>query len=149
MATLVVDTRETRPLAFRKTGIIEEIEVRKLDVGDYSIEKYEHKIAIERKSPSDLFGTLGKGHKRFAREIERAKDFDHFIILCEASFTDVINKNFEGAHYSSMRGDVIIQICYTLTMKYGVTVLFCNGRTEASSIIRNLFKAYLKSVGAK
>ena len=141
---IIVDSREKTPLYFRKSVNLESVVVKKLDVGDYSIEGYEDKIAIERKSPNDLFQTLGKGHKRFKRELERAKDYEYFVILVECSLTTVLNKEFEGAHYCGMMGDTIVQICYTLKLKYGIDVIFCNGKSEAVSFVRQIFKAFLK-----
>ena len=141
---IVIDSREKYPFTFRKGGLIEGSIVKKLNVGDYSIEGYEKNVAIERKSPQDLFQTLGKGHKRFKREIQRAINYDYFVIVVETPFHTIINKEFEGAHYCNMRGDVIIQILFTLKVKYGVDVIFCNNRSEATSIVRNLFKSYIK-----
>ena len=141
---IVQDTRENLPFVFRRSKLVEGTLVKKLNVGDYSIKGMENKIAIERKSPNDLFGTLGKGYKRFKRELERAVNFDYFAIIVECSFTTVIDKEFNNAHYCQMLGDTIIQICYTLKMKYGIDVIFCNGRNEATRIIRQIFRAYVK-----
>jgi ERCC4-type nuclease len=44
-----------------------------LVTGDYSIEGLEHLLAIERKTASDLFGTLAAGRERFAAEHERMR----------------------------------------------------------------------------
>jgi len=142
-----VDSRETRPLNFRKSDLVEGVEIKKLDVGDYSIEGLENNIAIERKSPNDLFGTLGKGHSRFKAELERAKSFDYFAIVVDCSFNRIRDKDFEGAHFSSMRGDVVINILSTLEVKYDIHVHYCNDRNESTSLIRNLFKAYWKIHG--
>lgn len=142
---LIIDTREQQPLPFHPTGMIEGVKSKKLNCGDYSIEGYENEIAVERKSPSDLFGTLGKGHTRFKKELQRAKDYDYFAIIVETPFFDVYEKCFEGAEYSSMAGDVIIKQCFTIKFKYGVDVIFCNNRSEASAIIRQIFRGWLKS----
>jgi len=141
---IIVDSREKNPLYFRKSSTLESVIVRKLNAGDYSIEGYEHLIAIERKSPSDLFGTLGKGHKRFKRELERAFNYEYFAILIEAPLTTILNKDFEGSHYCGMLGDTIVQICYTLKLKYGIDIIFCDGKNEAVSVVRQIFRAYLK-----
>jgi len=143
---IIVDTREQHPLEFRQSKLIEGVIKRKLDVGDYSIEGYEDKIAIERKSAADLFQTLGKGHRRFKKELERAKDCDYFLILIEAPFSVIRDKAFEGSHYTQMSGDVILQICFTLRIKHKIDVMFCNGRPEATGIVREVFKAYLKGL---
>ena len=142
---IVIDTREQLPLDFRRSKVVEDVLYQTLKTGDYSIEGYECAIAIERKSPSDLFSTLGKGHKRFKKELERAQELDYFAILVERPFTEILNKDFEGSQYTQMRGDVIIKILYTIKFSYGIDVIFCNGRQEASSIIRNLFAAYVKN----
>lgn len=145
---LVIDTREQLPLTFRKSKVIESVTFQALKTGDYSIEGYEDKIAIERKNPLDLFGSVGKNHKRFRKELDRATEFDYFAILVERPFNEILKKDFEGSHYSKMRGDVVIKILYTLKFKYGIDVIFCNGRNEAKNIIKNIFMAYLKD-GAK
>jgi len=146
---IIIDSRETRPLAFRASGTLEGTEIRKLDVGDYSIAGFEDKIAVERKDPNDLFGTLGKSHNRFKRELERAKSLDYFAIVVDCSFSNIRDKTFEGAHWSQMRGDVIIQILSTLELKYGFPVHYCKDRNESASLIRNLLKAYWKLQGGK
>jgi len=145
---LVIDTREQLPLDFRIGKVIESVSYHALKTGDYSIIGYEDKIAIERKNPNDLFGSVGKNHKRFQRELDRATSFDYFAILVEQPFNVILTKDFEGSHFSKMRGDVVIKILYTLKFKYGIDVIFCNGRKEAKNIIKNIFMAYLKD-GAK
>ena len=141
---IVVDSREARPLFFRVSKNMTGSEIKKLDVGDYSIEGFEDKIAIERKSAVDLFGTLGKGHKRFEKELERAKSLDYFAIVVESPFNVVYNKDFDGAHHITMRGDLIIKIVMTLAVKHGIHIWFCNGRNETVSIIRQIFNAYMR-----
>jgi len=56
---IIVDSREQRALSFTRDKIVKEVIIKKLEVGDYSIKGYEDCIAIERKSPLDLFGTVG------------------------------------------------------------------------------------------
>lgn len=136
---IIVDTREQNPLW--TTDAIQQ----KLDVGDYSIEGYHDKIAIERKSLPDLYGTLGKGHKRFKKELERARQLEYFAIVTEGSYTSAYLKEFDGAHHTKMRGYVITQIKFTLHVKYGINIFFCNGRIEAKRVIKDIFKAYLKT----
>ena len=144
VAKIVIDTREQNPLVFRKSKIFEGTISKMLNVGDYSLEGYEDKIAFERKEIGDLFGTLGKGHKRFKKELERAKDYEYFAIIIESPFNLVYEKSYSDAHYSKMQGHVIISILCTLILKYGIDVFWCNSRNEASSLIRNMFKSYLR-----
>ena len=144
---VVIDSREQTPLPFKEGKIVTKVTTQKLDVGDYSISGYEHKIAFERKSLLDLYGTLGKGHARFKNELERAKNHDYFAILIIGSFSSTINKDFDGSHHSKMQGHVIIKILYTLKFRYGVDVIFSNGPLEAMRIIKSIFTAYLNENG--
>jgi DNA excision repair protein ERCC-4 len=134
---VVVDTREQKPLWTKDTA------VKKLDAGDYSIEGYETKICIERKSLPDLFGTLGKGHARFKLELERAKTLDYFAIVIEGNYTQIKNKKFDGAYHSKMKGYVVAKILFTIHMKYKLPVFFCDNRVESKSVIKSIFDAYL------
>jgi len=76
---IVIDTREQNPYNF--SGAIR----KTLKTGDYSVEGLEDVFAIERKSREDLWGSLGQGHDRFRREMERAKCFNEFVIIIESN----------------------------------------------------------------
>jgi len=117
---------------------------KKLNVGDYSIEGFEDRIAIERKSISDLFGTLGKGHKRFKKEIERALNYDYFAIVIDGSYSAAYNKDFEGSYHTKMKGYVITSILFTIHVKYKIPVFFTNGRKESKRIIKDILYSYFK-----
>jgi DNA excision repair protein ERCC-4 len=136
---IVVDSREQKPL-WKK-----DIEVKALNVGDYSLKGYENRIAVERKSLQDLFGTLGKGHKRFKKELERADGYDYFAIVVDGSYSDCKNKNFAGSFYSKMKGYVIIKILFTLHVKYKINIFFTSGRVESKQVIKSIFEAYLNT----
>ena len=60
-------------------------EVGTLRTGDYSIQGFETRIAVERKSLSDLFGTLGAGRDRFVRELERMATMEVAAVVIEAN----------------------------------------------------------------
>jgi len=123
--------------------------VATLKTGDYSILGFENKIAIERKSLIDLFGTLTHGHERFRKELARAEDFDYFAIVIDGSLTKCLSKNFKGGSYTKQRGETIIKILCTLSVKYGVRFYFCNNENECRTLIRNLFNSYYQSQKGK
>ena len=141
--TIVVDSREQKPLWDK------DIIVKKLDVGDYSIDGYEDLISIERKSLMDLFGTLGKGHARFNKEIERSKSLDYFAIVIDGTVSQCLLKDFKGSYRTSMRGYVIFAILVTLHLKHGIPFFFTNGRSESKRLIKELFNGYLRKKGVK
>jgi len=135
---IVVDTREQKPL-WRKNIIS-----KKLDVGDYSIEGHEDKITIERKSPGDLYGTLLSGHKRFKKELERAKSYKYFAIIVECSYTSFIDKTFDNSIFCKKPSYILTSILFTIHVKYGINIFFSNGRIETKRIIKEILNAYNK-----
>jgi len=137
--TIVVDTREQLPL-----WTAQDVEVRKLDAGDYSIVGYEDKFAIERKSMADLVGTLTKGHERFKRELERAMSLDFFAIVVEESYTSLITNQWSGSVFTKMRGSQIAAIVNTLRVKYKLQIIFTNSRVEAKSQIKGMMSSYVR-----
>ena len=141
---LVIDSREQTPLKFSRCKSINEKLIKKLDVGDYSVEGYEDEICIERKGVLDLFGTLGKGHARFKKELERAKDLKFFGLVIEETYGNVRNKTFKDAFRSKMRGYVITKLIHTLQIKYNVHVMFAKDRWEAARMVEQTLLAYVR-----
>ncbi len=99
---ILIDTKEQKP--YRIAGA----QFASLVTGDYSVLGLESCFAIERKTLSDLWGSLTKGHARFRNEIMRAESFLDFIILVEASPGEVIDPRAGGRkiHPNSIRGAV-------------------------------------------
>lgn len=96
---IIVDTREQRPYTFanieadkRDGGGIVPVAVRvgTLASGDYSLDGFEDRIAVERKSLADLYGTLGKGRERFERELARLDRMDAACVIVEACWHEII-----------------------------------------------------------
>lgn len=139
---IIQDSREQKPYTFKRVGNVEDIKICKLDVGDYSIRGYEHLIAYERKNPQDLHQTLTAGMPRFKKEIERAKNHEHFSIIVECSYTQFITGKFQGKKYSKVPTHVTIKTLHTIKHKYGVNIVFCNDRKEAQTYVRNDLERY-------
>lgn len=122
---------------------------RKLDVGDYGVEFEDGHVPpvyFERKSLTDLFGTLGEGYARFKKEINRAKDSKSIItIITEANLSRV----YEGTERSFRSGDAIVSQLFTIKVRYGIETVFCNNRRECSEYITQHFlalgRAYIKN----
>lgn len=72
--TVVIDSREQKP--YRFPGINDVIR-RKLDVGDYTYDGFEHTFAVERKTLDDLATSMGAERLRFENEIRRANGYAH------------------------------------------------------------------------
>lgn len=98
--SIVIDSREQAPFFFeglrmvksRGGGIVQpSLMISGLPAGDYSIDGLESEIAIERKSLSDLYGTLGKGRDRFKRELEKLSAMKFAAVVVEAEWFDILN----------------------------------------------------------
>jgi len=96
---VAVDSREKLPYSF--TGLHADakqhnrpLEIRtewqSLKTGDYAILGLEHRFTVERKSKTDLFGTLGKGRPRFVNEMKRLAALPTSAVVVEASWHDVL-----------------------------------------------------------
>jgi ERCC4-type nuclease len=138
---VIVDSREQKPLVF-KEGVFSERKVEGLPFGDYWA--YEdspanpYPVAVERKSLPDLFGTMGKGYKRFKREIERAhKNGFQLILLMECSMRDVVG----GIKQSRRSGDAVLKQVFTLFVRYEVMPVFAGDRRSAARYVEELFSS--------
>jgi hypothetical protein len=144
--TVIIDTREQEPWSpyYHDRGKRIELPVirRKLDVGDYSVEGWEHEIAIERKSLADWVGTTfgtterASGEKvdnwdRFRREIERAKGLRRFWIFIEATRGDVYGRKY----HSRVEPQSVLGRTDSLEVDHGVSVLWCGQRSEAERMV--------------
>ena len=94
---VVIDTREQAPFAFEgitgDRGRVLEIATSRagLKTGDYSIRGLEDVIAVERKSKVDLYGTVGRGRKRFERELERLAAMGAPAVVLECDLASLLH----------------------------------------------------------
>lgn len=97
---IVVDTREQLPYTFDglhtdrsapggRRRIVVDRRIATLQQGDYSLVGHESRVAVERKSLADLFGTLGQGRERFQRELLRLAGLDRAAIVVESSLEGI------------------------------------------------------------
>lgn len=149
-----VDTREQKPLDFSR---FENISTDKSTVpaGDYSCHLINDRLCgfpiagktiFERKSKSDLWGTLGGDHSRFKRELMRAKDHGiKLILIVECSQTAV----YKGHKYRKQgrtteckfSGPAMIKKLETFRQRYGLETVFCKNREEMELYIYSRWMA--------
>jgi len=151
---IICDTREKQPLSFEHEEAFDGVIYKKLDSGDYSLEGFEHLVAIERKhNINEIFGNVytRTNLDRFIREIERMPK--HRFILIEQEFEDLFDPaNFyvnilagyrRGKYNASRRNKTLhpdiprIIMMRRLTefmIKYDVKVMFVGKR--AAEIIK-------------
>jgi len=142
--TIIIDSREQKPYLFPKGT---NTTTKKLDAGDYSVAGYEDKITIERKSKIDAYGTIGKGRKRFIRELERMEGYDFKAIVIESSMRDFV---MEPPYPSKLNPKSAINSLISWSIEYGVHICFVNDREMGMALVyRTLEKYYLKQQNCK
>lgn len=108
---ILVDTREQLPYwNCNRTTLI---------VGDYTTSKLLNKFHIERKSLSDLYGTLTNGNQRFKAELFRAAW--HRISICvyiEGTKQQFIDKKFPKGNERLFSSTGLERLIKTFESKY-------------------------------
>lgn len=121
---IIVDTREQLPL-WKGEKVIR----RKLNVGDYSTVKLEKKFCIERKSGSDLYGSIIQGHVRFMNEIIRAKfNKIKLVVYVECTKKQFVNLQFSNGHKRKMQPVKLEKIINTIIKRKTLEVVWCKNR---------------------
>lgn len=147
---VVVDTREQLPFSFAGMhcdGIdggcpLTVPTVRgTLASGDYSLKGFEARVAIERKSLADWYGTLGKGRARFERELERLTQYEFAAVLIEASLTDIATN---PPARSELSPKTVYRSMIAWTVRYPIRFIPCDCRRLAEVTTFRLLERFLK-----
>ena len=101
-----------------------------LQQGDYGIEGMGARVAVERKSAADLFGTLAGGRRRFVRELERLQErCEYAAVVVEADWSALFTTPPE---YSQLPPRNVFRSVLTYQQRYPrVHWWFCPGRRFA------------------
>ncbi|MBN2487808.1 MAG: DEAD/DEAH box helicase family protein [Methanosarcinaceae archaeon] len=126
--TVIVDHREIRSSVVRsleKLGV--DISVRTLEVGDYVVSD---RIAIERKSAEDFVNTLIK-HNLFEQVSNLARSYEKPVLILEG----------EGLFTArQLNPNAIHGALMSITLDFGVSVLYTRDAEDTASLIRQLAK---------
>ncbi len=134
---IIIDSREQEEYSFSCPSI-----KKKLDAGDYSIEGFETRVAVERKSLEDFVKTVIRGRKRFYKELLLLKNYDHACVVVEGSLRDVLKGNYQsGAHPNSL-----LAIAIVITVNFRIPVFFCGDRQAAcrftEEYLKHIYRKY-------
>ena len=122
---IVIDTREKEEFSFHgeRVAIIR----RALPAGDYSLEGFEDRIAVERKTLDDFVNTVIRGRERFRRELQKLTGYESACVVVEADLADVVSRDYHaGVHPASVLGALS-----SILVDYGIPVFFCSNRQVA------------------
>lgn len=118
---VLIDTREQRALRFPPDlGV--DCGAATLPAGDYSVRGFTSLIALERKSVSDLIGTLTKGRERFENELDLLEQYRWRAILVEGRRDDVE----AGIYRSLATPQSIMGSLRAIWMRWGVPTFWCD-----------------------
>lgn len=112
---LLVDTREHTPLVFTHL----QSERAALQSGDYSVRGLEDVFAVERKSMSDLVGSLKSGRDRFMRELHRLRGFTFARLLVVSTEKELAAMVARGR----VSLDMVEHSLLSIEQRYGVPVV--------------------------
>lgn len=124
-----------------------------LETGDYSIRIAGElaPVRIERKSIGDLFSSFsGDNYRREKEKIERAKASNlRYILAIEASCSQVRkghNYTKQGIqHLCQKDGLSQVKQLETISLKYGITVWYCNGREDMAMRVQECLLSYVRN----
>lgn len=141
MLILQSDSREQLPLDFSAKEGIDRFERIALPYGDYGamIDGRQVPIFYERKSIGDLWNTMtSDNYQRFKREMKRATDYGHkLILITEGTYSDIQ----AGYSYSDFSGDSMLKKLAMLEVKYDLQWVACESRCVMARKIADTFLA--------
>jgi DNA excision repair protein ERCC-4 len=147
--TILVDQREKAPFDFvgyladqrhGGGGMIVTCSSAHLKTGDYTISGHEDRIAVERKSREDAYGTIGQGRDRFEREIERLNAMPWAAVVVEDSLGHLIES---PPVHSQLDPKTIFRSVIAWQQRYPrVHWVFCDSRRLAEAYTLRALERY-------
>jgi len=131
--TIVIDTREQRPLEFTLPT-----SVSKLDFGDYSIAGLESRVAVERKSLDDLFGSFTRTRVRMDERLQELGELAAAAIVVEATALDVAR----GSKRTAVNGHSLLGSISTRCAQLGVAFVLAGDRYGSAAFIEAFLLAF-------
>jgi DNA excision repair protein ERCC-4 len=142
---ILIDTREQLPFTFDAFPGAE-TEPAALPCGDYSLPGFQDRAAIERKSLDDLVSCLmGGNRQRFERELARARRYEFFCIVVEASLDDLAH----GRYKSQMKAHSAAQSLFTFMIRYQTSIVWAGSRHRAEYVTHSLLEKYLREISER
>jgi len=148
--TIDIDTREQLPFPFRhiQDQILPfTVERATLAEGDYGVRTPADtpkaaRIALERKSLPDLYGSLGNGRDRFRREFERLAGYGYAALVIEAPWEAILSPSQYLRHDTAMSPKSVVRSLLAWSQRYGVHVFPCPNRQFAEQLTYRLLERW-------
>ena len=150
MLTLIEDTRqqakkhEQKHIYFADNGI--KVVRSKLPCGDYANIKDMSVIIDTKRDIQEVIGNVTKGHKRFVRECELAKEADIRLIILVENEDNVFCINDLYKWYNqrlrisprATTGRTLVKILTGIEYRHGVKFMFCRPKDSGQKIVELL-----------
>lgn len=130
--TIAIDTREQMPYEFQGAARVA------LPSGDYSIVGLEDRVAVERKTMADAYGSVGQGRARFEREFERLSKMDYAAVVIECDIKTFMKR----PPFTQMRSTSAIHTFVSWAVRYGVHPWFAGDRAHGGALTRAILRHY-------
>jgi len=135
--TLIRDSREQCPLSFPEG---QAVEIGTLATGDYSLKGLQELCTVERKSLSDLIGSISQDRERFSKELQRLRAYRCRALIIEANISDIL----EHRYRSNMQPEAVIGSLASFQVKYELPIVFCGDAEGAArytlAMLRNFHR---------
>jgi hypothetical protein len=123
------DTREQRKAGYSFTKWKPYLHRDTLTTGDYSLFRHHHEIAIERKTLSDWYGSIGRERDRFIEEVRRMSSIRFRTIVVEASMLEAVHP--EDHRYTKLRSEVVWGTINAIIVNLRVPIIWADTRAGA------------------
>lgn len=136
--SVIVDTREQRPLRFKDVETIR----RGLKTGDYSIEgedgeSFEDRISVERKSLEDLLSSITHRREHFDAGMERLLKLESRALLIEA-LPQTIER---GEWLNKVHPNAVLGTIFKWQMR-GIPVIYAANQERAAHYVSWFFRLF-------
>ncbi|MDD5458888.1 MAG: ERCC4 domain-containing protein [Phycisphaerae bacterium] len=142
------DDREHKPWSFLSQQW--PVKIKRLAVGDYTVEGYESKIAIEKKSGfKELFANLTSGDRpRFERYLGRLGKFPVKCIVVEDAFVDeqiAYTSKILQRKGSQLTPQTVYYWSAKIICEYGIPLFFCSPSSVSRFVPALIIQAVRKA----
>ena len=137
---IVIDSREQLPYSFGCQTVR-----KKLEAGDYSVEGYEHVMAVERKSLADFTNTVIHDFSRFASELDRLAAYEFAVVVVETDL-DALLRGLKQAELRAVKPTALLGSATQITARWNVPVLWCGSRAAARAFTESMLRASVREL---
>lgn len=131
--TILVDTREQHPYTFSRWQDKVYVVKDTLTVGDYSILRYQDHVAVERKSLSDFYRSIGSERSRVMKALRRLANVAERLFVVESTATSVFDP---GRHkFTRLHRNQVLGTVTSMIVDLGIPVMFADTRRMGEEIV--------------